>query len=134
MRRSVNGSRPEHLLYELVNLPFYYNTTAFFVAGLLAVNGLRDFDSWSDVCKVTKPPDRNFVLLDYTDDILNRHVFPRYSDQRGAETKAATSLSAALGQLGLRTGFRDRPTPGAIRREALLQVDSRSIGHLTMKC
>ncbi|KAK5278978.1 hypothetical protein LTR55_012466, partial [Exophiala xenobiotica] len=29
----------------------------------------------------------------------------------------------ALGDLGERAGFRDRPTPGAIRREGLLKVD-----------
>lgn len=122
---NANALRPEHLLYELVDLPFYYNAVLFFMVGLLALNGLQDFDSWPDVCKMKKPPDRNFVHLDYTDDILDRHVFPRFGLGQAGETHAATSLVNALGQLGLRTGFRDKPTPGAIRREALLQVDSR---------
>ncbi|ETN36785.1 uncharacterized protein HMPREF1541_09063 [Cyphellophora europaea CBS 101466] len=115
--------QPEHLLYELVDLPFYYNTVAFFVAGLLAVQGLRNFDTWSGLCAVEKPPDRHFLCLDYTDDVLDRHVYARYNAKSGGETKAATSLVGALGLLGQRAGFRDRPTPGAIRREALLQVD-----------
>ncbi|ETN36758.1 uncharacterized protein HMPREF1541_09036 [Cyphellophora europaea CBS 101466] len=75
------------------------------------------------MCAAKKPPDRNFLCLDYTDDVLDRHVYSRHSAAAGGETKAATSLVEALALLGQRTGFRDRPTPGAIRREALLQVD-----------
>ena len=122
--RGANDGRPEHLLYELVDLPFYYNTVAFFVAGLLATSGLRDFASWSEICAINKPQDRNFVQLEYNEDVQDRHVFARYQRERHRETKAATSLVKALADLGRRTGFLDKPTPGAIRREALLQVDS----------
>lgn len=125
--------RPEHLLYELVDLPFYYNAVAFFVVGLLAVQGLRDFRSWSDICAAPKPLDRNFLCLVYTEDVRDRHVFTRYAESSESETKAATSLVSALGLLGQRTGFRDKPTPGAIRREALLQVDSESFGVVMIK-
>lgn len=120
---AADDHRPEHLLYELVDLPFYYNTVAFFVAGLLSIQGLRNFDTWSDLCAATKPPDRNFLCVDYIEGVLDRHVYARYSAASDGETKAATSLIGALALLGQRTGFRDRPTPGAIRREALLQVD-----------
>lgn len=130
---AADTPRPEHLLYELVGLPFYYNTVAFFVAGLLSVQGLRDFDTWSDLCAATKPPDRNFLCLDYTESVLDQHVYARYSATSDGETKSATSLTSALAMLGQRTGFRDRPTPGAIRREALLQVDRRSIRGISGK-
>lgn len=119
----LRSPRPEHLLYELVDLPFYYNTVGFFVVGVLAMRGLRDFDCWTQICAIPKPADRNFVRLDYSEDLLDRLVFPRHSEAREPAGKAATSLVGALGHLGLRTGFRDKPTPGAIRREALLQVD-----------
>ena len=119
----LRSPRPEHLLYELVDLPFYYNTVGFFVVGVLAMRGLRDFDCWTQICAIPKPADRNFVRLDYSEDLLDRLVFPRHSEAHEPAEKAATSLVGALGHLGLRTGFRDKPTPGAIRREALLQVD-----------
>lgn len=63
------------------------------------------------------------MRLDYSNEILDRLVFPRHGESREPAEKAATSLVSALGNLGLRTGFREKPTPGAIRREALLQVD-----------
>lgn len=119
----LRSPRPEHLLYKVVNLPFYYNTVGFFMVRVLAIHGLRDFDCWAQICAIPKPTDRNFMRLDYSKDLLDRLVFSRHSKSREAANKPATSLVSALGHLGLRTGFRDKPTPGAIRREALLQVD-----------
>ena len=75
MRGDADDSRPEHLLYELVNLPFYYNTIAFFMVGVLAVRGLRHFNSWSDIYVVTQPLERNFLCLNYTEDVLDQHIF-----------------------------------------------------------
>ncbi|KAK5310081.1 hypothetical protein LTR93_012117 [Exophiala xenobiotica] len=111
--------QPEHLLYELVDQPFYYNTVAFFVSPILALAGLRDFETWQDICAIQRPSGRESVPLHYKEDLLNRPVFPRYA----SPWEPATSMVNALGQLGERAGFRDRPTPGAIRREGLLKVD-----------
>ncbi|KAK7894594.1 hypothetical protein LTR67_006355 [Exophiala xenobiotica] len=111
--------QPEHLLYELVDQPFYYNTVAFFVSPILALGGLRDFETWQDICAIQKPGGRESVPLHYKEDFLNRPVFPRYA----SPWEPATSMVNALGHLGERAGFRDRPTPGAIRREGLLKVD-----------
>lgn len=125
-RQETDHCRPEHVLYKLVDLPFHYNTVAFFVTGLLAVNGLRDFRSWSEIYAISKPPDPNFVRLEYTNNVSDRHVFARYGKALREETRPATSLVKALADLGQCTGFVDKPTPGAIRREALLQVDRGS--------
>ncbi|KAK5358461.1 hypothetical protein LTS03_011278 [Exophiala xenobiotica] len=110
---------PQHLLYELVDQPFYYNTVGFFVSPILALGGLRDFETWQDICAIQKPGGREWVPLHYKEDLLKRPVFPRHA----SPWEPATSIVNALGHLGQRAGFRDRPTPGAIRREGLLKVD-----------
>ncbi|KAK5188958.1 hypothetical protein LTR92_011050 [Exophiala xenobiotica] len=62
----------KHLLYELVDQPFYYNTVAFFVSPILALGGLRDFETWQDICAIQKPGGRESVPLHYKEDFLNR--------------------------------------------------------------
>lgn len=86
------------------------------------MDGLRDFQSWEDICAISKPENRNLVPLYYRKHMLNRPVYPR--SLAAGDDSVASSLVDALAKVGIRTGFRDRVTPGAIRRETLLKVDS----------
>jgi len=41
--QNLEREQPQHMLYELVGLPFFYNAVLFFIAGALADDVLRDY-------------------------------------------------------------------------------------------
>jgi hypothetical protein len=122
----IDCFKPEHLLYELVDQPFYYNAVLFFMARVLAVGALRSYKTWADICAMKKPPGRDHRLLDYEDHCLDTPIFPRcHADGSVDDRQTSSSLAShALPELGRRTGFRESLTFHASRREALLKVDS----------
>lgn len=123
---SLTGSRPEHLLYELVGQPFYYNYVLFFMARALSVGALRFYKTWADICSMSKPRGRDHCLLEYEDHCLDMPIYPRcYADGSVDDRLTSSSLAShGLVDLGYRTGFRENLTFHASRREALLKVDS----------
>ena len=123
----VDGSRPEHLLYELVGQPFYYNAILFFMARVLAAGALRFYKTWAEICSMSKPRGRDHRLLDYEGHCLDMPIFPRcYADGSIDDRQTSSSLAShALPDVGYRIGFRDSLTFHASRREALLKVDSK---------
>ena len=76
--RKINCSRPEHVLYELVDQPFYYNVVLFFMARALAAGAFRHYKKWVDVCAIKKPSGRGHMILQFEDDALKAPIFPRY--------------------------------------------------------
>jgi hypothetical protein len=125
---SADTPRPEHLLYELVGQPFYYNAVLFFMARVLAVGALRGFKTWAQICSMNRPPGRSHRLLKYEDGCLDMLIFPRcLPDGSVDNTRTSSSLAShALPELGRRTGFCENLTFHASRREALLKVDSKN--------
>jgi hypothetical protein len=123
----VNDSRPEHLLYELVGPPFYYNAVLFVMARALAAGALRFYKTWADICSMSKPRGRDHRLLDYEDYCLDMPIFPRCHADGSVDDRLTSSSLAdhGLADLGYRTGFRESLTFHASRREALLKVDSK---------
>jgi hypothetical protein len=124
----ADALRPEHLLYELVGQPFYYNAVLFFMARVLAVGALRVYKTWAQICSMNQPPGRSHRLLKYENRCLDMPIFPRcLPDGSVDNTRTSSSLAShALPEVGRRTGFSDNLTFHASRREALLKVDSEN--------
>lgn len=118
--------QPQHMLYELVGLPYYCNSVGFFMAAALADGVLRDYHSWDDICAIERPPQQKHVILEYNPEKSNWPIFPRSSraGQLDHGRHSASLTSNALLDLGFRAGFRDHLTLHAARREVLLQVDN----------
>ncbi|KAK5069090.1 hypothetical protein LTR51_008834 [Lithohypha guttulata] len=118
--------QPQHMLYELVGLPFYCNSVAFFMAAALADDVLRDYHSWEEICAISKPLHQKHVIIEYAHDKCRWPLFPRsFRDKHLDHSRSSASLtSEALLNLGFRAGFRDNLTLHAARREVLLQVDN----------
>ncbi|KAK5947843.1 hypothetical protein OHC33_011139 [Knufia fluminis] len=124
--QNFEREQPQHMLYELVDLPFYFNSVAFFMAAVLADGVLRDYHTWDAICAIPKPTQRKHIILEYDPEKGQWPVFPR-SLRTGCidHTRPSTSLTSnALLYLGFRTGFRENLTLHAARREALLKVDN----------
>ncbi|KIW35978.1 uncharacterized protein PV06_11714 [Exophiala oligosperma] len=122
----LTESIPEHIPYELVGQPFYYNVVLFVMARVLSAGALRHYKTWADICSIRKPRGRAHLPLDYEDHCLNMPIFPRcYADGSVDECLTSTSLADhALSDAGYRTGFRESLTFHASRREALFKVDN----------
>ncbi|KAK5073277.1 hypothetical protein LTR51_005919 [Lithohypha guttulata] len=118
--------QPRHLLYELVGLPYYCNSVAFFMAAALADGVLRDYRSWDDICAIKRPLQQKHIILEYHPEKSRWPVFPRSSRSGHIDhSRSSASLtSKALLDLGFRAGFQDHLTLHASRREVLLQVDN----------
>lgn len=120
------SEQPQHMLYELVNLPYYCNSVLFFIAAALADDVLRDYHSWDDICAIPRPHQQKHIILHWHPEKAHWPVFPR-SSRRGEldhDRTSATLTSKALVDLGYRAGFQDNVVLHAARREVLLQVDN----------
>lgn len=119
-------AQPEHMLYELVGLPFYCDSVAFFMAAALADGVLRDYHTWDDICVIQQPTHQKHLIIEYAPDKSHWPLFPRSS--RGGcldhRQSSASLTDKALLDLGFRAGFRDNLVLHAARREVLLQVDN----------
>jgi hypothetical protein len=124
--QNFEREQPQHMLYELVGLPFYCNSVAFFMAAALTDGVLRDYHTWDEICAIPQPAQQKHVILEYDPEKRHWPVFPRSSRTGHIDhTRRSASLaSSALLELGFRTGFRDHLTLHGARREALLQVDN----------
>lgn len=131
-RTKANGlqnlarDQPQHMLYELVGLPFFCNAVLFFMAGALADDVLRDYHTWDEICDIQRPPHQKHIIIEFNPNRKHWYLCPR-SSRNGVldHTRPSTSLmSKGLRDLGFRAGFRDSLVLHAARREVLLQVDN----------
>lgn len=120
------SEQPQHMLYELVDLPFYCNSVLFFMAAALADDALRDYHTWDSICDISKPDKKKHITLHWHPDKADWPIFPRSLRQGQLDhTRTSSSLtSKALVDLGYRAGFQDNVVLHAARREVLLQVDN----------
>lgn len=122
--------KPSHVLYDNASGPFWTDPLALFLAVALCDEALRDYHSWQELRDIPAPPPGQKVLIDWHPDKMEWYLFPRFEPQTRQfnHSNSSTSLtSEALGNLGMRTGFREKLTTHALRRELLFQVDQQ--GH-----
>ncbi|KAK5086213.1 hypothetical protein LTR70_007458 [Exophiala xenobiotica] len=124
--QNCEREQPQHMLYELVGLPYYCNSIAFFFAAALADGVLRDYQTWDEICAIPRPPQRKHVIIEYVPEKSHWPLFPRSSPigHLDHSRSSASLTSKALLDLGFRAGFRDHLTLHAARREVLMQVDN----------
>ncbi|KAK5936469.1 hypothetical protein PMZ80_003070 [Knufia obscura] len=124
--QNYEREQPQHMLYELVGLPFYCNSIAFFIAAALADDVLRDYHTWDEICAISRPSQQKHVIIDYVPEKSHWPLFPRSSlaGHLDHSRSSASLTSKALLDLGFRAGFRDHLTLHAARREVLMQVDN----------
>ncbi|KAK5309679.1 hypothetical protein LTR70_010089, partial [Exophiala xenobiotica] len=53
--QNYEWEQPQHMLYELVGLPFYCNKIAFFIAAALADDVLHDYYVWDEISAILRP-------------------------------------------------------------------------------
>lgn len=124
--QNLQAEQPQHMLYELRGLPYYYNAVALFMAAALADGALRGFDTWADICAIKRPGSARHISLEYRENRSGWYVFPATTrDGRLDHLNPSKTLSSTgLVDLGVRAGFQEHITFHAARREALLKIDS----------
>ncbi|RYP14043.1 hypothetical protein DL767_010440 [Monosporascus sp. MG133] len=131
--KGLDYKQPEHPLAERLEgpdglpPPLFAQPMLHWLVNIISARAFRDYQTIEDVLNVIPEEGESFCFLDWADDMLNKPVFPEWSES-GPEDKAKNDKAWGnqVSQWAKRAGFINGLPIHAIRREILIKVNGKT--------